>query len=175
MALDRGVRMADRLGEHADPRGWAAERDRIGAALLSEAWHEGRRAFTGAIGSDRLDAGVLRLPIAGLLPYDDPRMTSTVEAVESELGDDGLLRRWSGAEDGAFLLASFWLAECHARAGRVERAREVFARACRAANPLGLLAEEVDVDSGEPLGNVPQALSHAGLVAAAQALSDAQR
>jgi GH15 family glucan-1,4-alpha-glucosidase len=75
---------------------------------------------------------------------------------------------------GAFVLASFWLAECHARAGRAERAHEVFARAAGAANDLGLLAEEVDPATGEPLGNVPQAIAHIGLVNAAQALTEAE-
>ena len=75
---------------------------------------------------------------------------------------------------GAFLLASFWLAECHARAGRIERAEAVFERAAGAANDLGLLAEEVDAATGEPLGNVPQAISHVGLVNAAQALTEAR-
>jgi GH15 family glucan-1,4-alpha-glucosidase len=43
------------------------------------------------------------------------------------------------------------------------------------ANDLGLLAEEVDPDSGELLGNVPPAFSHIGLVNAAWAISDAER
>jgi GH15 family glucan-1,4-alpha-glucosidase len=100
-------------------------------------------------------------------------MTATIERLEEELGDDGLLRRWTGAEDGAFVLASFWLAECHARAGRLEQAHAVFERAAGAANDLGLLAEEVDLATGEPLGNVPQAIAHIGLVNAAQALTEA--
>jgi GH15 family glucan-1,4-alpha-glucosidase len=174
VALDRAVRLADRLGETADARRWAAGRDAIRAAVLRDGWSEERRAFTGAFGSDHLDAGVLLLPLCGLVEVDDPRVTSTIEALEEELGDDGLLRRWTGAPDGAFLLASFWLAECHARAGRVERAHAVFERAAGAANDLGLLAEEVDPATGEPLGNVPQAISHVGLVNAAQALTEAE-
>ena len=174
VALDRAVALADRLGDRADRRRWEAERDAIAAHVLSDGWSEARGAFAGAFGSDRLDAGVLLLPLSDLIAYDDPRMTRTIAAIEDELGDDGLLRRWSGAEAGAFLLASFWLAECHARAGRIERAEAVFERAAGAANDLGLLAEEVDPATGEPLGNVPQAISHVGLVNAAQALTEAR-
>jgi GH15 family glucan-1,4-alpha-glucosidase len=174
VALDRALGLADRLGQDADRARWRRERDRLRGALEREAWHEGRGAFVGAFGSDRLDAGVLLMPIVGFLAPDDARVTRTIEAIEAELGDDGLLRRWSGAEDGAFLLASFWLAECHARAGRLERAHEVFERAAGAANDLGLLAEEVDPATNEPMGNVPQAISHVGLVSAAQALTDAE-
>jgi alpha,alpha-trehalase len=40
---------------------------------------------------------------------------------------------------------------------------------------VGLLAEMADPRSCEPLGNLPQALSHVGLVSAAQAIGDAER
>ena len=125
VALDRAVRLADRLGSGADHRRWAAARDAIRDAVLRDGWSEERGAYTGAVGSDHLDVGVLLLPLSGLVAFDDPRMTATIERLEEELGDDGLLRRWAGAEDGAFLLASFWLSECHARAGRIDRAQAV--------------------------------------------------
>ena len=169
VALDRAVRLAERWG--ADAKRWAATRDEIRAAILHEAWHPARQAFMGAFGSDHLDVSVLLMPLVGFLDAGDRRMDKTVRLLEDELGDDGLLRRWSGAEDGAFLLASFWLAECHARAGRIERAHHGFERAAGAANHLGLLAEEVDAATGAPLGNVPQAISHVGLINAASALS----
>ena len=41
-------------------------------------------------------------------------------------------------------------------------------------NDVGLLAEEVDPDTGELLGNFPQAFSHIGLVNAAWAISQAE-
>ena len=174
VALDRAVRLADRLGEHADPRRWADVRDELRETILREAWCEERSAFTGAFGSDHLDAGVLLMALSGFVDADDPRMTSTIAALEQHLGDDGLLRRWTGAEDGPFLLASFWLAECHALAGRLERAEHVFARAAAGANDLGLLAEEVDLTTGQPLGNFPQAISHVGLISAAVAITEAR-
>jgi GH15 family glucan-1,4-alpha-glucosidase len=175
MALDRAVRLADRLGERAQPRRWARVRDEVRAVVLRDAWHEERGAFTGALGSDHLDAGVLLLPLSGFIDVRDPRVTSTIDTLEAHLGDGGLLRRWTGARDGAFLLASFWLAECHARAGRIERAEAVFERAAATASDLGLLAEEADLTTGRPLGNTPQAIAHIGLVNAAQALTEAHR
>ena len=51
----------------------------------------------------------------------------------------------------------------------------MFERAASFANDLGLLAEEVDLDTGELLGNFPQAFSHIGLVNAAWAISEAER
>jgi GH15 family glucan-1,4-alpha-glucosidase len=175
VALDRAVKLAPRLGAGRRRARWAAAAEELRATILRDGYDERRGAFTGALGSDHLDAGVLLIVLCGLLPADDPRMTSTIELLEDELADGGLLRRWTGAEDGAFLPASFWLAECHAQAGRLDRAHEVFEQAAGAANDLGLLAEEVDLATGEPLGNMPQALSHVGLVNAAQTLTQAQR
>jgi GH15 family glucan-1,4-alpha-glucosidase len=168
VALDRAVRLHGAIG--GDRARWAAERDALRDVLLRDAWHPGRGAYTGAFGSDHLDAGVLLMPLVGLLDAADPRMRRTVAALEDELGDDGLLRRWTGAEDGPFLLASFWLSQCHAAAGELDRAHEVFARAAGTANALGLLSEEAG-----PPGNVPQLISHVGLVNAAQALTEAER
>ena len=175
VALDRGVRLAMQLGPSADATRWAAARDAVRDAILRRGWSDDIGAFAGAFDSNRLDVGVLIMPMFGFLSPGDSRVEATVHMLERELGDDGLLRRWTGAEDGAFLLASFWLSECHARAGRVERAQDVFERAYAQGNDLGLLAEEVDPSSGELLGNFPQAFAHIGLITAAQAITDARR
>ena len=42
------------------------------------------------------------------------------------------------------------------------------------ANDLGLLAEEIDIDTGEQLGNFPPAFSHVGLITAAYELDKAR-
>jgi GH15 family glucan-1,4-alpha-glucosidase len=175
VALDRGIRLADQLGAGADVRRWREVRQDIADAVLQRGWCASQQAFSGSFDSDHLDAAVLAMPIAGLVEPDDRRMRQTIDAVERELGDNGLLRRWTGAEDGAFVLVSFWLAECHALGGRLDRAEAVFEHACAHANDLGLFAEEVDPDTHRPLGNFPQAIAHIGLVNAAQTITDARR
>ncbi len=62
-----------------------------------------------------------------------------------------------------------------ALAGQVDRAGEVFDRAARYLNDVGLLSEEIDEVTGEVLGNFPQALSHIGLINAAWAIAEAER
>jgi len=88
---------------------------------------------------------------------------------------NGLVRRWSATSDdeGAFVICSFWLADCLARAGELGRAREVFERVVSHANDVGLLAEEIDPRDGSLLGNFPQAFSHVGLITAAWAIDQA--
>ena len=52
-ALDRAVKLAPQLGDHAK----AAERDEIRSAVLERGWSEQRQAFAQCFDSDELDAG----------------------------------------------------------------------------------------------------------------------
>ena len=174
VALDRAIALADRLGEAADPTAWATARDEIRAAVLEQAWSSTAGAYAGAFASDDLDASVLLLPLVGFLPADDARMRATIDAIERELGAGGLVRRWRGDESG-FLICTFWLVECLALAGEIDRAEAWFASACGYANDLGLLAEEAVPSHGALLGNFPQAFSHVGLINAAWRLSETTR
>jgi GH15 family glucan-1,4-alpha-glucosidase len=110
-------------------------------------------------------------------------MLATIEAVADRLTDArGLVYRYRteagvdglAGREGTFLLCTFWLAQAFAQAGRLSQARDVFERAIAYVNDVGLLAEEVDPDSGELLGNFPQAFSHIGLVNAAWAIAQAE-
>jgi len=172
VALDRAIRLADRLGDHADPVRWTAARAEVRATVLDQAWSEEVGAYTGAFGSDDLDASVLLLPLVGFLPAGDERMRATIDLIERELGSGGLVRRWLGEESG-FLICTFWLAECLALAGEVDRAEVWFASAAGYANDLGLLAEEAVPNGGPLLGNFPQAFSHVGLINAAWRIDEA--
>lgn len=181
VALDRAVRLAGLLEAGDRVPEWATIRDAIAEAIVTRGWSERLGAFTQAFEIDNVDASALVLPLVGFLPADDPRVLSTVAAVESRLvGKDGLVRRYEGSdglagEEGSFLLCTFWLSEVHALAGNVDRARSVFEAAAGYANDLGLLSEEVDPSSGELLGNFPQAFSHIGLVNAAWAIAGAEK
>ena len=181
-ALDRAAALADRLDATDRVQGWKRSVDEIRGAILERGYDRGIGAFTLAFESPVLDASALMIPIVGLLPAKDRRVESTIRAIEQHLTDDhGLVYRYQHAEDGLpggegpFLLCTFWLAQCHALAGRVERAKQVFELASGYRNDVGLLAEEVDPDTGELLGNFPQAFSHIGLVNAAWAIDQAQR
>ena len=160
---------------------WSKKRDEIRDAILQRGWSETARAFTQSFGSDELDASNLMMPIVGFIDADDPRMLATIRAIEERLTDDhGLVFRYKAhdgleGEEGTFLLCTFWLAQALALAGEVARARAIFEKAVGYANDLGLLAEEVDPNTKELLGNFPQAFSHIGLVNAAWAISQAEK
>jgi len=175
VALDRAVALADRIDGSERVARWSAERDRVRTAILERGWDAERGAYTGAFGSDRLDASVLLMALVGFVGGDDPRLRGTVDVIERELGSDGFVRRWSGSEEGAFVICSYWLAEALARTGRVDRARAVFERVTARANDVGLLSEELEPSDGSQLGNFPQAFSHVGLINAAWSIDQAER
>jgi GH15 family glucan-1,4-alpha-glucosidase len=166
VALDRAIKLAPILGETANTDKWTVARDEVRAAVLNRGWSERAQSFCGAFGSDELDASVLILPLVGFLPATDHRMDATIEAIEQRLGGTGLVRRWADDPSG-FLICTYWLIECLALAGAQDRAQDWFHKATSYANDLGLMSEEADSDTGELLGNFPQAFSHIGLINAA--------
>lgn len=174
VALDRAVRFGDQLGGPQDVARWAAARDEVRGEILERGWSDRLQSYTGSFESDDLDASVLVMPLVGFLRADDPRMRSTIRAVEQGLSHDGLLRRWDGDPAG-FLICSFWLVCCLALAGERDRAHELFGVLAGRVNDLGLFAEQIDPLTGEQLGNFPQAFSHIGLINAAGVLTDVER
>ncbi len=180
--LDNLIRLHDE-GILSVPRErFDRERQRIRDALHEKALAPERGSWIGAFGEDFLDATLLLLPTAGFVEARDPRMMSTWERIERELGGPrGLIRRYSEGVDvqrgreGTFVICSFWAVAYLARAGRVDEARRRMENLLGYANELGLYAEELDAASGAMLGNFPQAFSHSGLIHAALAIADAER
>lgn len=173
VALDRAVKLAEQLGAEERRPAWEKAAAESRAAIIQQGWNPEIRAFTGAFGSSHLDASVLLMPLMGFIPATDERMRSTIDVIDRELCERGLVRRWQ-EETSGFIICSYWLVECLALAGEVDRAREKFDQVTACANDLGLMSEEADPVTGELLGNFPQAFSHVGLINAAWQLSQAE-
>src|SRR4029079_5124939 len=154
---------------------WRQIRDEIHAEVCERGYDPERNTFTQYYGSRELDASVLNIPLVGLLPGTDDRVTGTIDAVSHGLGRDGFVSRYSTAEtddglagdEGQFLACSFWLVNALAMNGRGEEARTLVERRLGLTNDLGLLAEEYDVARRRQVGNFPQAFSHLTLIGAA--------
>jgi GH15 family glucan-1,4-alpha-glucosidase len=181
-AFDRAVKSVERLGLEGPVARWRTLRDEIHADVCRNGFHAGRNAFVQTYGSDALDASLLIIPLIGFLPADDPRMRSTVAAIERELMTDGLVYRYASREEnvdglppgeGVFLPLCFLYADNLALQGRRPEAIACFERLLGMANDVGLLSEEYDPILGRMLGNFPQALTHVGLVNTAIQLSGA--
>jgi GH15 family glucan-1,4-alpha-glucosidase len=172
VAFDRAIKAVESFGADGPLERWRQIRATIHDEVCARGYHQDKQAFTQAYGSPALDAALLMAPIVGFLPPDDPRIVSTVAAIERELVQDGLVLRYRTHEsddglpagEGVFLLCSFWLADNYALMGREDEARALFERLLALRNDVGLLAEEYDPVARHMLGNFPQAFSHVGLI-----------
>lgn len=151
---------------------------------MERGWSDSRQAFVQAYGSDALDASNLMMPLVFFMAPSDPRMISTLDAInrspeQGGLVSNSLVYRYNvnrtedglSGDEGTFNICTFWLVEALTRAGRVDRrrlneARLMFEKMLSYANHLGLYAEETG-HSGEALGNFPQAFTHLALISAA--------
>jgi GH15 family glucan-1,4-alpha-glucosidase len=175
VAFDRGVKAVEEFGRRGPVDTWRRLRAEIHDEICREGYDPVRNTFTQAYGSEELDASLLTMPHLGFLPIGDPRIVGTIEAIERGLLWHGLVQRYTmkaSTEDvdglppgeGAFLLCSFWLADCYAAMGRRDDATRLFERLIGCGNDLGLLSEEYDPEARRMLGNFPQAFSHVGLI-----------
>lgn len=177
VALDRAVRLAeaDQLTSPHVQR-WRSERKMVRSWTEQHCWSSSKKALTFYAGTEELDAAVLLAARTGFLAGDDPRLSSTVDAIRAELGAKGpLLYRYSGMaqQEGAFLACTFWLIEALTHTGRINEAAALLEEATSYAGDTGLYSEEVDPDTGQLRGNLPQALSHLAMIGAATALAAA--
>ncbi|MGP0031450.1 MAG: glycoside hydrolase family 15 protein [Acidimicrobiales bacterium] len=175
VAIDRAVRTLEEWPDLGGPlEDWRVLRHQIFTEVCEKGYNEKVGAFTQSYDSEDLDASVLMIPLVGFLPADDPRVISTVEAIEKTLVDDGFVLRYRTSTDGAvdglvgregaFLACSFWLVDCLHMIGRVDDAQALFERLLALRNELGLLSEEYDPVARRQVGNFPQAFSHVSLV-----------
>jgi GH15 family glucan-1,4-alpha-glucosidase len=178
--IDRAVQAVERFGLDGPLERWKETRRQIHQEVCTKGFDPERGTFVQSYGSTGLDSALLLIPQVGFLPWDDERVTGTVQAVQRELMHDGFLLRYRTDSDGgdglpghegAFLACTFWLADALYGAGHTEQAVELFDRLLDLRNDVGMLSEEYDPTTHRHLGNTPQAFSHVGLVNTARHLS----
>jgi GH15 family glucan-1,4-alpha-glucosidase len=174
VALDRASKLAQIGGDPELAQTWGKTADQIRDDILDHGVSD-RGVLRQHYDTDALDASTLLAPIFGFLPGTDERMHASVLATADELTENGFVLRYKTDEtddgmsgkEGTFLICSFWLVSGLAIVGEEQRARDLMERLLRISSPLGIYAEEFDVETGRHLGNVPQAFSHLALIEAA--------
>jgi GH15 family glucan-1,4-alpha-glucosidase len=153
----------------------------IETAIESRGFSEALGSYVAAFDGDEVDAGLLLMPTLGYKSAGDARMRGTYDRIHERLSRNGLLYRYETrldrmpAREGAFGICSFWVVDHLVCRGELAAAHGVFEHALSYANDVGLFAEEIDPDSGEQLGNFPQAFTHVGVIFSALSLADAER
>jgi GH15 family glucan-1,4-alpha-glucosidase len=174
VALDRAARLAHIRSDADLSARWREVADQIREDILTHGL-TADGVLRQHYDSDSLDASTLLAAVFGFLPHDDERLHASVVAIADQLTENGFVLRYRTEEtddglsgkEGSFLICSFWLVSALAIVGEMQRARDLMERLLRVASPLGLYAEEFDVETGRHLGNFPQAFSHLALIEAA--------
>ena len=173
VAFDRAIRAIEEFGLEGPLDRWRGVRDEIHAEVCREGFNTEKNAFVQFYGSDQLDASLLLMSVVGFLPASDPRVKSTIEAIERELTDEeGFVNRYNARNEvdglppgeGKFLLCSFWLIDNLYALGRVDEAKRLLESKLALCNDVGLLSEMFDPATRRLIGNFPQAFSHLGLI-----------
>jgi len=178
IALDRAIKLADLHSRPANRTKWAQHRDTIYNQIIDRGWHPKTKAFTQHYDTDVLDSSLLLMPLKGFILPTDPMWLATLEAMDSELVSDSLVYRYNPAtspdglagDEGTFSLCTFLYVDALARAGRINEAVLTFDKMQTYANHLGLYSEEIG-QTGEQLGNFPQAFTHLALINSALSLN----
>ena len=174
VAMDRAAKLAEIRGDGDLQAKWSAVAEEIHSDILTHGLDH-RGVLRQHYETDSLDASTLLAALFHFLPGDDPRLKASVLAIANELTEDGFVLRYKTTEtddglsgkEGTFLICSFWLVSALAIVDELQMARDLMERLLRVASPLGLYAEEFDVETGRHLGNFPQAFSHLALLEAA--------
>ena len=164
---------------------WTRAEEALRRDIERYGWSERFKSFKQSLDGDALDASALLIPLTGFLPVDDPRVRSTVEAINRHLGIDGCVYRFDPAEmpdagplqmgeyEAAFLPCTFWMATVLALLGRTTDADDVLGAARRVAGAIGLYAEAIDPRNWTFAGNTPLLFSHVEHIRAVDTLRHA--
>ncbi|WP_382307972.1 glycoside hydrolase family 15 protein [Herbiconiux sp. UC225_62] len=141
--------------------------------IAKHGWSRRRGSYVAYPGADALDASILLH--AGSAFGPEERMRATVDRVRSELAVGPHVYRYTGVdrEEGAFVACGFWLVQALTELGDLPDAIARMDALVDSANDVGLFSEMIDPETGDFLGNLPQALSHLALVNAAHAIRSA--
>ena len=147
VAFDRAVKTVEQFKMEGPVERWRKLRRAIHDDVCRFGFDPDARRLHAELWPKHLDASALLIPLVGFLPPQDPRVKSTVEAIQRHLVVDGLVRRYDSEAgidglppgEGVFLPCSFWLADNLILLGRRDEARRfvraavVFAQRCRIA------------------------------------------
>ena len=174
MTASRAVQVQRHVLGRSDAA-WERLAEAIRADVLEHGWSERAQCFSSAYGTDLVDAATLWIGLSGLVAPNDPRFVATVEAVERNLVEGPVVRRYLEHDglpggEGGMLICAGWLAESLHLIGRRDDALRMLERLVGLLGPTGIAPEQYDTRHGIALGNIAQVYSHLAIINAAVAL-----
>ena len=174
-AMDRLLNLGDRGWNISDASSFNETRRRIQHQITNRAWNSDLQSYVRVLDGNKLDATLLLMSWYGFEKADSARMLQTYARISEQLAaGNGLIYRYCKPHpEGAFAMCSFWEVEFLALGGgSLQDAERLFNRLLTFQNDLGLFSEEIEPQTGDALGNFPQAFTHVGVIGAALSLED---
>ncbi len=178
VGVNRALRMGKRLKMTATEIEWlSALEKKIKSWIWENCYDAEKGILKQTAGTENQDATNFLFVLLQFLDKYDPKTTTIIENTKRQLvKNDIFVYRYLNEDgtprgEGAFLLCTFWYISALAIIGETTKARGLFHTFSSYINEQGLLAEEIDVNSGKYLGNYPQAFSHLGLIMVAYYIS----
>jgi GH15 family glucan-1,4-alpha-glucosidase len=182
VGLDRLIALIEKYKWKAtNPGRYKTTKAAIEKQITTRGYNSKLQCYTSTLDGNSIDASSLIFSLVRFCEASSKEMTSTVEQIREHLSKNKLIFRYRGTDDGiqggegCFGICNFWLAENLAKSGRVKEAIDIFEAVLNTASPTGLLSEEMDPTTNEPLGNYPQGFTHIGLINAALSINEAQK
>lgn len=169
VALDRAVSIAKLLREDGYTKKWSESANLIKEDVFKNGWKTDIESFSQTYENLDLDASLLLMEVYGFIKADDEKYIKTVNAIEKNLMNDGLLLRYNNHDDfgyptSAFTICTFWMIRALFVTGRKAEAKNLFDRILKYSNHVGLFSEDLNFETKDQLGNFPQAYSHLSLI-----------
>lgn len=138
--------------------------------FISENCLTSRGEYAAYAGCDAVDISAVLFPLWDFVPADTPEMQKTIKHIETNYCKENLywrhLEDFDSKKEGAFLAATFWMAQYYVMLEDLERAKDIIDAALEYSTDLGYFSEEVDPETGQLLGNFPQTFVHASFIGA---------
>lgn len=178
-ALDRLITLSENgTLKRANIDEYKKQAEAIRRQIQERAWNEKLQSYVSELDGDKLDSSLLLLSWYGFEKPDGHRMRATYRKLRERLSTpEGLLYRSEDLPpEGTFAICSFWEAEYLALGGgTTKEARDLIKTLTKYRNDLGLYGEEIDGNTGQALGNFPQAFTHVGYIGAALSLTQREK
>ncbi len=185
--LNAAANFAELFAEHERAERYRSTADTIRRSIVKHLFSNDLGRFYRSLevrGEDlepdaNIDASLFALFFLGCFPADDPKVVSTMLAVEEVLGvaggiarfeNDGYMRVSEKYTGNPWFICTLWMAEwqtARARTPRdLEKALALIEWAVDHSLPSGAMAEQVDPATGEPVSVSPLTWSHSTFVTA---------
>jgi GH15 family glucan-1,4-alpha-glucosidase len=170
-ALDQVCWLAKESKKPSSPR-WLGEKNILHRTITEQGFDVEKNSFIRSFGGREIDSSVLWIPFLNFLSVDDHRVHGTLDAVQSQLSEGVLIKRYRNLyeiqnEEPLDLWSSFFFISCLALSGRAQEASDRLAELCTYASPLGLFGDQINPFHEEMPRNFPSSSVHLAMINAA--------